>query len=147
MKTRKTLPRLHNIQHYIFSKFNDKISTCLVFGEGEGAEEERLWGHYQAVVHLPPLSATHPYPPPPSQNNAPLTSSHPKHFRTHPHPPKIFSHQPPPTQNNASYTFTHYKLPKIFSQPLSATQNNAPTTSIHLKNSSSHPHSPEIWFS
>ena len=30
MKTKETLPYLHNIQDYIFSNFNEQFSACLV---------------------------------------------------------------------------------------------------------------------
>lgn len=63
----------------------------------------------------------------------PSTTSHPEYFPIHPSPSKIMPHSPPPTT-------------KIFSEPLSPTQNNAPKTPNHPKNSSSHLHSPKIWF-
>ena len=50
----------------------------------------------------PPPISIHPHPDPPTQNNAPPTS-------TQPHPPKIMPHTPPPTQNNAQPTPTYPK--------------------------------------
>ena len=72
--------------------------------------------------HSPPLIPTHPphtpeifmHPPPPTQNNAPVTPF--------PHPPKIMSHLPHSslsTQNNVPYTLTHtHPTHKIMSHPL-----------------------------
>ena len=65
----------------------------------------------------------------------------------HLHPPKIFSHALPPTQNNAPLTTINLHSPKIFPHQTPPTQNNVSYTPNNPKNSSSHLHSPKIWFS
>ena len=65
----------------------------------------------------------------------------------HLHPPKIFSHALPPTQNNAPLTTINPHSPKIFPHQTPPTQNNVSYTPNNPKNSSSHLHSPKIWFS
>ena len=65
----------------------------------------------------------------------------------HLHPPKIFSHALPPIQNNAPLTTINPHSPKIFPHQTPPTQNNVSYTPNNPKNSSSHLHSPKIWFS